>query len=586
MKRLLTCALLFFFVWLLLAGFSHVDAQGPQAPLAASSTLALDLDVQPDGTWSLGIGGLDLGIDSHSFDSLSQRMGLGVMSPIVQQEMIATAVANDIQHLSLVKEGDRTTILVNSQPVVALTLTDAAIAAASEYVPELAGLLAWLNQSNTSLAVHLPPKDPAMLYISDLTPRLQARPVYQPTNYVRVEATMSPQGVPLTVGGMTVEELGLNLGTMDVSILNQLGIQQLDVELDSYGAVISANGQEWVHLDINSSYLSQNADMIANLLAMEPNPDINNLIRTWADGTRVSASVYIADTSRDGAPEISVGRPVMVELGADNALRVEGLDVNTVLDDGTAGLLRTLGSGAATWDGDTRQLRLVAGDVQLPYLELEEGFLPVLNASVLGSTLPIDKVEGLLGTSDLALGLMVEGGTPPDLARLDYQALPTRGGVSVVPQLTVAPNSIAIYGEPLPLDLVTQFTGVDVVGTVTPYRQAYGPTVSTAGIYLGPEGLRVTINGKSGRLRWDGPTRSNLVDLGMKVASTQLSLPGGLGWQLSRVAAQGAANIFAFTEIGVEVNFTDQNLPPGFLQTLAYSVIPPSGPGQLPVTGR
>jgi hypothetical protein len=134
--------------------------------------------------------------------------------------------------------------------------------------------------------------------------------------------------------------------------------------------------------------------------------------------------------------------------------------------------------------------------------------------------------------------------------------------------------------------MVTQFTGVDVVGTVTPYRQAYGPTVSTAGIYLGPEGLRVTINGKSGRLRWDGPTRSNLVDLGMKVASTQLSLPGGLGWQLSRVAAQGAANIFAFTEIGVEVNFTDQNLPPGFLQTLAYSVIPPSGPGQLPVTGR
>lgn len=174
MKRLLTCALLFFFVWLLLAGFSHVDAQGPQAPLAASSTLALDLDVQPDGTWSLGIGGLDLGIDSHSFDSLSQRMGLGVMSPIVQQEMIATAVANDIQHLSLVKEGDRTTILVNSQPVVALTLTDAAIAAASEYVPELAGLLAWLNQSNTSLAVHLPPKDPAMLYISDLTPRWRA----------------------------------------------------------------------------------------------------------------------------------------------------------------------------------------------------------------------------------------------------------------------------------------------------------------------------------------------------------------------------------------------------------------------------
>ena len=585
MKRLLTLVLLFSAVWLLLAGFSSAQAQGPQAPLAASSTLALDLDIQPDGTWALSFGGLDLGIDSHSFDSLSQRLGLGVMAPVVQTQMIATAVANDIQHLSLVKEGDSTTILVNSQAVAALTLTDAAIAAAGDYLPELAGLLAWLNESNASLAVHFPPKDPSMLYISDLTPRLAARPAYEPVNYVRVEATMSRQGVPLTVGGMTAEELGLNMGAIDVSILNQLGIEQLDIDLDSYGAIVSANGQEWMRLDINSAYLSQNADTIANLLAMEPNPQINDLIRTWADGTHISASVFIADASRDAAPKIRVGRPVMVAVGADNAVLVEGMNINTVVDDQTAGLLRALGSGAATWDGTNRQLRLVAADMQLPYVELDEGFLPVLNDSVLGTTLPMDKVESLLDGVQLSVGLMVEGGTAPNLALLDYQALPTRGGVRVVPQLTVAPNSIAVYGEPLPLDLVTQFTGVDVVNTVSPYRQAYGG-ISTAGVYLGPEGLRVTINGKSGRLRWDGPTRSSLVDLGMKVAGTQMNLPGGLGWQLSRAAAQGAANLFAFTEVGVEVSFTDQNLPPGFLQTLAYSVLPPSQPVQLPVTGQ
>lgn len=586
MKRVLTYVVLFFSVWLLLAGFSRVQAQGPQAPLAASSTLALDLDVQPDGTWSLAFGGLDLGIDSDSFDSLSQRLGLGMMAPVVQPEMIAMAVANDIQHLSLVKEGDRTTILVNSQAAAALTLTDAAIAAAGEYVPELAGLLSWLNDSNASLAIHLPPKDPAMLYISDLAPRVASRPAYEPVNYVRVEATMSRQGRPLTVGGMAVEELGLDMGAIDVSVLNQLGIEQLDIDLDSYGAVISANGQEWVRLDINSSFLSENADTLANLLAIEPDPQINGLIRTWADGTRVSASVHIADASRDAPPEIKVGRPVMVEVGADNAVRVEGLDMNTVLDDQTAGLLRTLGSGAATWDGASRQLRLVAADTQLPYLELDEGFLPTLNASVLGSSVPMDMVESVLGGAQLSVGLMVEGSTPPNLALLDYQALPSRGAVSVIPQFTIAPNTIAVYGEPLPLDLVTQFTGLDVVGTVSPYRQAYGAGISTAGVYLGPEGLRVTINGKSGRLRWDGPTRSNFVDLGMKVAGTQMNLPGGLGWQLSRAAAQGAANIFAFTEVGVEVSFTDQELPPGFLQTLAYSVIPPSEPGQLPVTGR
>jgi len=585
MKRLLTLVLLFSAVWLLLAGFSTVQAQGPQSPLAASSTLALDLDIQPDGTWALSFGGLDLGIDSHSFDSLSQRLDLGVMAPVVQTQMVATAVANDIQHLSLVKEGDSTTILVNSQAVAALTLTDAAIAAAGDYLPELAGLFVWLNESNATLAVHFPPKDPSMLYISDLTPRLAARPAYEPVNYVRVEATMSRQGVPLTVGGMTAEELGLNMGAIDVSILNQLGIEQLDIDLDSYGAIVSANGQEWMRLDINSAYLSQNADTIANLLAMEPNPQINDLIRTWADGTHISASVFIADASRDAAPEIRVGRPVMVAVGADNAVLVEGMNINTVLDDQTAGLLRTLGSGAATWDGTNRQLRLVAADMQLPYVELDEGFLPVLNDSVLGTTLPMDKVESLLDGVQLSVGLMVDGGTPPDVALLDYQALPTRGGVRVVPQLTVAPNSIAVYGEPLPLDLVTQFTGVDVVNAVSPYRQAYGG-ISTAGVYLGPEGLRVTINGKSGRLRWDGPTRSSLVDLGMKVAGTQMNLPGGLGWQLSRAAAQGAANLFAFTEVGVEVSFTDQNLPPGFLQTLAYSILPPGQPGRLPVTGQ
>jgi hypothetical protein len=319
---------------------------------------------------------------------------------------------------------------------------------------------------------------------------------------------------------------------------------------------------------------------------VEVNPEVNNLIRTWADGTHVSACVFIADVSRDSTPQIQLGRPVMVEVGADNAVRVEGFDVNTVLDDQTAGLLRAMGSGAVTWDGANRQLRLVAGNAQLPYLEFEEGFLPMLNDSVLGSAIPMEMVEGVLGNSLLSVGLVTEGSAPPDMALLDYQALPARGAVSVVPQFIVAPNSIALYGEPLPLDLVTQFTGLDVVDAVSPYRQAYGPGISTAGVYLGPEGLRVTINGKSGRLRWDGLTRSNLVDVGMKVAATQMNLPGGLGWQLSRVAAQGAFNLFAFAEVGVEVSFTDQELPPGFLQAVAYSVLPPGGPGELPSTGR
>jgi len=83
MKRLLTFVVLVFSLWLLSAGISHVLAQGPQEPLATSNTLALDLDVQPDGTWALSFGGLDLGIDSESFDSLSQRLGLGVMAPIM-----------------------------------------------------------------------------------------------------------------------------------------------------------------------------------------------------------------------------------------------------------------------------------------------------------------------------------------------------------------------------------------------------------------------------------------------------------------------------------------------------------------------
>ncbi|HHX43396.1 MAG TPA: hypothetical protein GX714_05325 [Chloroflexi bacterium] len=584
MKRLLTCLVLFLSIWLLLAGFSAAEAQGPRAPMAASSTLILDVNVQPDGKWSLAFGGLDLGIDSDSFDSLSQRLGLGVMAPVVQPEMVSVAVTNDIQHLSLVKEGDRTTILVNSQPVAALSLTDAAITAAGEYLPELAGLIAWLNETNASLALHLPPKDPSILYISDLSPRVQARPAYEPVNYLRVEATMSPQGKLLTVGGMAAEELGLVMDAVDISVLNQLGITQLDIDLDAFGAIISANGQEWLQLDINSDYLIDNADTLANLLAMQPNEQINGLIETWLDGTHISASVYIADASRDAPPAINIGRPLMVEVGADNAVRVEGMPINTVLDDQTAGLLRTLGSAALTWDGANRQLRLVAGDTQLPYLEMDEGFLQTLNTSVLGGALPLDMAEGALGDAQLMVGISVEGGTPPNLALLDYQTLPTRGAVSVVPKLTIAPNSIAVFGEPLPLELVTQFTGLDVVNVVDPYRQAYSPGISTAGIYVGPEGLRVTINGTNARLRWDGPTRANLVDLGMKVAGTQLNLPGGLGWQLSRAAAHGAFNLFAFTEVGVEVSFTDQELPPGFLQTLAYSVLSPE-PGLLPAAG-
>ena len=162
-----------------------------------------------------------------------------------------------------------------------------------------------------------------------------------------------------------------------------------------------------------------------------------------------------------------------------------------------------------------------------------------------------------------------------NLALLDYQTLPTRGAVSVVPKLTIAPNSIAVFGEPLPLELVTQFTGLDVVNVVDPYRQAYSPGISTAGIYVGPEGLRVTINGTNARLRWDGPTRANLVDLGMKVAGTQLNLPGGLG-QLSRAAAHGAWP-FAFTEVGVEVSLPTRSAA-GLCRHWPIACYLPAGP--------
>src|SRR5690554_3419801 len=85
-------------------------AQQPDSP-----TFEIRLQVAEDGSWSIpSFGGVDLGLTSSNFAALSNRFNLGLAVPTIDTPTLQVVQEQDIQSLAVVKQGAKTTILVNN----------------------------------------------------------------------------------------------------------------------------------------------------------------------------------------------------------------------------------------------------------------------------------------------------------------------------------------------------------------------------------------------------------------------------------------------------------------------------------------
>lgn len=561
-------------VLLLLLGTTTVMAAGADQTDQTMMFL-VEVTVRDNGEWTLGLGGMDMGLDSANFNSLSQRLGLGLASPVVDPSLLKMAQDADVQDLAVVKEGAQTAIWVNGEPLTALTVTDSAVMALTEaFAPELEGLLSWVNATYMTAIIHLPGGSGAAAM--DMTKKLGAAQA-EPQNVLKMGATVSPAGEVVSVGGLALSDLGIMAPMVDISLAGQLGINQVDLDLGMNGVSVAANNEEWVSLAWNPDMLMQKAPAAYKLSGMQFTAQDEMVLDTatsWLKDTQISASVYIGTEAMDEALTVSIGRPVVLEVGRDGTMAVEGFAIG-MLDAQTKATVEGLKSAAVMWDGGKGEFRLATGNKPLPYLKVDQGFLPLAvdllaGGQDLGLPVSLGFVESLLGNTKFSVGIVSEGNEPPAMS--EYEAQPSQPVLLMVPQIEVAPNGIAIFGEALPISVVDTLSGMDIGGWTKLYADAFAG--NALDLKLGPSGLDFTVNGRTAALRWDNTLRNNLVDIVIDQGGPSLGLPANIDSGLVKTLAKAVLGVVNQAEIGVELDVTDEALQPGFVQTITGWIFP------------
>ncbi len=560
---------------LFLMGATSVLAAGPEGPTPMSSA-DIEIDVESSGNWTLKFGNVDLGLSSQNVASLAQRFALGSLPLAIDQGTLSLATDNGIQHLALLKDGSETTIFINGIPSTALTISDFAVQQLAEtFAPELEGLISWLNGTSVALVVHFPVAESSPVYTLDLEQKIAAAGMAgQYANVVDLGVTLTPDGRLISVAGIAPSELGLDLGMIDMSWMkaygiDQLGIKQLDLALDGSGVTVSSNGDTWMSLAWNADYVAQNVPQVSRLIGFpmaDSDMQIVDLAMSWLNDTQVHVGAYLADQPQESAPVVKIGRPVALAVQG-KALYVEGFNTGFMLDDFTLGYAEQLGSVGLMWDGANRQLRMVIGDEPMPALVLDEGLISSVGTMFVGDMLPWGLVESIIGDTTLAAGFVYEDNPAVTSEALAYQLQSVSVTSPLMADVTIsrADGRIAVLGEALPLDMLT---GMDVSGIVKTYAGGLGGSVDSLAVDLGPNGLNLGLNGKNARLAWDSTTRANVVGLTLDIVGEQMGLPvlssdGLVRWAIESLIAAGNQ-----VDVGLNVNFTDQETPTGSIEEL------------------
>lgn len=555
---------------LFLFGATSVMAAGSEGPTPVGAA-DIEIDVQESGDWVLKLGTSDLGLSSSNVSSLANRFALALPPLAIDPAMIGLASDSGIQHLAIVKEGNESTIFINGIPATEVALSDAAVAkVATEFLPELEGLISWANGANLAVVLNFPENGEGERYVLDLGQAVAAAaPADTRANQIGLGATITPDGKIVSIGGIALADLGLDLGAIDMSWMksfgiDRLGLNQLDLAVDANGLSVSSNGDEWVSIAWDAEYVAQNAGALGEMGGFAIDQSMVDLAVDWLKDSEIHVGAYLAEDSAEGPLMVSIGRPVSINI-QDKALVVEGFNTGFALDDLTLGYVEQFGSAAVVWDGASRQARLAIGDKSMPAIELEEGFLTSVAGTFVGDILPWGIIEQILGETRLSASLTYEDSAPAEVsvisAPLEYRS----AAAPLVADVTLgrSDGKIAIAGEAIPFGAF----GLDVSAVVQSLTSVLGP-VEGLSVDLGPTGLALGVDDKSVRLVWDEATRANVVGLaldfvGEQYGVTALSSPGLVRW-----AAETALTSINQFDLGIRVGFTDEPIPAGSIEQL------------------
>ena len=537
----------------------------------ASQMFEVRLQVQADGTWALlSLGGMELGLNSENFGALADLLSLQMDVPEIDPSLVKIAMMNDIQNMVVVKQGDRTTILINNQPLSTLTIGEPVVAAVRGLAPELEELIEGVGETNIAIVAYFP-SGAGEEQTVDMTQTLEAEAAAEPPqNTIQLASTLSSQGQLLAVAGIPVDQLGLGEVGLDTPLLKQLGVQELNVDLGEPGVRIAVNEEEWVGLAWDFDQLKGKIlPIVFGLTGMETSRETEQIITVaseWLQISQFAISAQVADEPQPGVTSIRLERPLMVELMTEDGVKIEGITLPMNLA-GLAPYLKHIQSAGLGWSGDQDALFLTVNDRQLPYLRLGEGFLGAA-APLLGSDpVLIGQAGAILADSGFTVSVSTEGNAAPDLGLLTYKAEPSKPLLSLVPRFAVSrqDGGVALYGGTIPLSFIETLTGISLKQIVA---QMAGQLqdADTALVVLGPDGLGLGLDGTGAQLVWDNDLRDHLVNLASDLLlDDRLDLLPLLSPQLERRAIRGVLGLVNQFRLGVEIELRDESLPAGFL---------------------
>ncbi len=238
----------------------------------------------------------------------------------------------------------------------------------------------------------------------------------------------------------------------------------------------------------------------------------------WLADSQINLTAFVAEQPKEERPHLALGRPLAVQILKDGNLSVEGFAVRTGFEATIAQYEGLLGPLAVSWNGEQGRLTPVVGDMVMPSLSVDPGFLTTAMGSLLGETMDWNLIAESLSFADVSLTLASEGAKAPDAALLGYEQHPapaTFVATSAV-KISRSTGDIAVLGTTLPLGFVEGLTGMEITNVVTRQVSPF-EGVESLGVRLGPNGLAITVNGQRAMLAWDEQTRDNLVALAVKL---------------------------------------------------------------------
>ncbi len=584
---------------LFLLGAATVSAAGPETGI---QPYEIKLVVDEQGGWAIpSLGGLDLGLNSATFESVAKTLGLQMQVPRLDPALVKMAMDNNIQTIALIKEGEVNTILVNNQPATAITLSDAALDLVAGFVPDLETLIGGLNRTYVAVGVQLPVKEGTPIAL-DLGARMGAVAAAEaPATTVDLGVTISPEGKLVSMGGMDPALLGVALPALDISLLQTLGMNQLDARVTSTGLTLIANNEELATMTWDAKQIEAVPVLYTKLTGAELPAQAESVLAVaegWLADSQINLTAFVAEQPKEERPHLALGRPLAVQILKDGNLSVEGFAVRTGFEATIAQYEGLLGPVAVSWNGEQGRLTPVVGDMVMPSLSVDPGFLTTAMGSLLGETMDWNLIAESLSFADVSLTLASEGAKAPDAALLGYEQHPapaTFVATSAV-KISRSTGDIAVLGTTLPLGFVEGLTGLEITNVVTQQVSPF-EGVESLGVRLGPNGLAITVNGQRAMLAWDEQTRDNLVALAVKLFVDSYQGPAPTGGLLqdpvaTLMAALKKADLGALQdavaalnqgEVGFSVSLQEGALPESSwagtlagLQPLLDRVAPPA----------